>query len=350
MSCGNPAGKNSKKLNPAGKASGIPSPNASKIVSPESDSEFIAGEKIEFIIESQKTAEEIDSINFFADGKLIVSITNGNRWVWSSKESRVGKIPLRAQVFYSSGANDLLQVTITIKSDIVPVKYTYEIVNSFPHDIKAYTQGLIYDNGYFYESTGQYGESSLRKVKPETGEVIKNISLGRELFGEGLCIFEDRLYQLTWKNRVGFVYEKETMRLLNKIYYHTEGWGLTTDGKKLIMSDGSHHIYFLDPVYFTEISRLEIYDNKGPVSNLNELEMVNGVVYANLFGTDEIAIFSPHTGKVHGYINLSGILPAQFSHRGIDVLNGIAYDSKNDRLFVTGKYWPRLFEIRIKTM
>ena len=325
-----------------------PAPNASKIIAPVRDSEFVTGDKINILLESKRTLDEIDSVSFFADGKLISVKQNELESIWDSRDSRVGKIPIKIQVFYSDGAIDMIQVQVIMKSDIKPVLYSYSVVNSYPHDINAYTQGLVYDDGFLYESTGQYGESSLRKVKTETGEVIRNIALDRELFGEGLCIFEDRLYQITWKNKVGFVYEKESMRLLNKIYYQTEGWGLTTDGKKLIMSDGSHNIYFLEPVYFSETGRIEVYDDKGPVANLNELEMIDGKVYANIFGTDEIAIFSPITGKVYGYIDLSGILPAQYRHRRLDVLNGIAYDADNERLFVTGKYWPRLFEIQIR--
>jgi glutaminyl-peptide cyclotransferase len=341
----------SVKNNSAGNStpvSSAPVANASKLLAPAKDSEFTAGDNIQISIESQRALDVIDSISLFADGKIRTVVQKRLDFTWDSKDSRVGKIPLRVQVFYSDGTIDMMQVLIIMKSDVKPVNYTYEVVNSFPHDINAYTQGLVYDNGFLYESTGQYGESSLRKVKTETGEVIRNIALDRELFGEGLCLFEDRLYQITWKNKVGFVYDKESMRVLNKIYYQTEGWGLTTDGKKLIMSDGSQFIYFLDPVYFTETGRIEVYDENGPVANLNELEMIDGKVYANIFGTDEIVIFSPTTGKVYGYIDLSGILPARYHHRRLDVLNGIAYDSDNDRLFVTGKYWPRLFEIRTR--
>jgi glutaminyl-peptide cyclotransferase len=347
--CGESSG-NGKAKSPDNDASvrSTPAPNESKIIAPLRDSEFTAGDNIQISIESQRTLDEIDSVGFFADGKIIEVFQNKLEFIWNSADSRVGKIPLRVQVFYADGTMDMMQVQITMKSDVKPVIYTYTVVNSYPHDINAYTQGLVYDDGFLYESTGQYGESSLRKVKTETGEVIRNIALDRELFGEGLCLFEDRLYQITWKNKVGFVYDKESMRVLNKIYYQTEGWGLTTDGEKMIMSDGSQFIYFLDPVYFSETGRIEVYDEKGPVANLNELEMIDGKVYANIFGTDEIVIFIPATGKVYGYIDLSGILPARYHHRRLDVLNGIAYDSDNDRLFVTGKYWPRLFEIRIR--
>ncbi len=346
--CGNSSQTDAKHKHEGTVSEVIPSPNDSRIIAPLRDSEFVTGDKLELVIESQRSTEEIDSVVFFADGKKLQILKEGLSYTWDSNNSRVGKISLRAQVFYSDGTADNLQTVIILKSDIVPQLYTYRVINSFPHDVNAFTQGLVYSNGYLYESTGQYGESSLRKVKLETAEVLRNISLDRELFGEGLCIFEGRLYQITWKNRVGFVYDKETLRLINKIYYQTEGWGLTTDGNKLLMSDGSHYLYFLDPLYFTEISRIEIYDHNGPVANLNELEMINGLVYANIFGTDDIAIFSPETGKVHGYIDLSGILSPQFRHRQLDVLNGIAWDEENNRLFVTGKYWPRLFEIEIR--
>lgn len=346
--CGSSSHSEGKNIVETPVATVAPSPNVSSMVTPARDNEYITGDEVKIFIESQRSLEEIDSIIFFADGKKLQTIEGALSYSWDSGKSRVGKVPVRVQVFYSDGTADNLQTTVTMKSDITPVLYTYKVINSFPHDINAYTQGLVYSNGYLYESTGQYGESSLRKVKLETGEVIRNISLDRELFGEGLCIYEGRLYQITWKNRVGFVYDKETLRLINKIYYQTEGWGLTTYGNRLLMSDGSHYLYFLDPLYFSEVHRIEVYDNKGPVANLNELEMINGMVYANIFGTDDIAIFSPETGKVHGFIDLSGILPSQFRHRRLDVLNGIAWDEENNRLFVTGKYWPRLFEIEIR--
>lgn len=321
---------------------------ASAIISPVNGTAFTAGEKIEIIIESKRSINEIDSISFFADGEVLATGQNLMSFKWDSENSRVGSIPLRVQVFYSDGTVDLNQVVITIKSDIIPVWYTFEVINSFPHDITAFTQGLVYDAGYLYESTGQYGQSSLRKVQLETGKIVRHISLDRDLFGEGLCIFQDKLYQITWRNRVGFIYDKETMQLLTTIHYQTEGWGLTTDGKKLIMSDGSHYIFFLDPQYFTETGRIEVYDNNGPVANLNEMELIDGYLYANIFGTDKIAVFSPKTGKVSKYIDLTGILPENYRHQNIDVLNGIAHDPKNDRLFVTGKNWPLLFEIRLR--
>ena len=223
------------------------------------------------------------------------------------------------------------------------------MINRFPHDPDAFTQGLVYDDGFLYEGTGQYGESSIRKVDLETGEAINIYTLAQSLFGEGITIMEDKLYQLTWKSQVGFVYDKESFHLLNRVTYPTQGWGITHDGENLIMSNGTSTIYYLDPEFFTEIRRLEVYNEQGAVNNINELELINGKIYANVWQTDDIIIIDPQTGKVLGQINLKGILKSSERNRRTDVLNGIAYDEENDRIFVTGKYWSRLFEIRIKT-
>ncbi|UCG26632.1 MAG: glutaminyl-peptide cyclotransferase, partial [Bacteroidales bacterium] len=215
------------------------------------------------------------------------------------------------------------------------------------HDISAYTQGLVYEDGFIYESTGQRGESTLRKVKLETGELIESLNLPPDLFGEGACIFGDKIIQLTWTSKTGFVYDKNTFRILNRIIYSTQGWGLTTNGEQLIMSDGSHIIYFLDPDYFTELSRIEVFDNERAVNNLNELEFIDGKIYANVYQSDLIVIIDPLTGKVLSRIDLQGLLSPEDRHDRIDVLNGIAYDAENKRLFVTGKRWPKLFEIQL---
>jgi glutaminyl-peptide cyclotransferase len=349
VSCGGTQKKsNSSFQEPENPERSLPSPNASRITWPERDRIFRMGETIELSVSSDRSPEQIDSVLLFSDGSSILKSSGLSSLVWDKSGSRVGKIPLSLRVFYADGSADFLQHSVILHSDIIPEQYSFEVINSYPHDVHAYTQGLLYDGGYLYESTGQYGESSIRKVRIETGEIIQSLSLDRELFGEGLCLFDDKLYQITWKNRVGFVYDKESLRVLNKIYYQTEGWGLTTDGKKLMMSNGSHQMLFLDPVYFSEIGRIEVYDHEGPVANLNELEMIDGMVYANVFMTDRIVVFSPKDGRVHAYVDLTGILPERYHHRRLDVLNGIAWDAEHRRLFVTGKYWPRLFEIRLK--
>ncbi len=228
-----------------------------------------------------------------------------------------------------------------------PPVYGYQIVNTFPHDPEAFTEGLLYDNGFLYESTGLNGRSTLRKTELATGKVLQEYNLPADLFGEGLTLMGDRLFQLTWKSQVGFVYDKATFRLLRQFAYPTEGWGLTHDGKDLIMSDGTATLYFLNPDTFKGIRQVQVHTDEGPVTNLNELEYVQGQVYANIWKTDRIARIAPDTGQVLGWIDLTGLLSAQDRQKPVEVLNGIAYDAEHDRLFVTGKLWPKLFEIKL---
>ena len=235
---------------------------------------------------------------------------------------------------------------MTLLSDIVPVTYRYQVVKSYPHDRHAYTQGLVYDEGYFYEGTGQMGQSSLRKVEVETGKIMSQVNLDGSLFGEGVALLGERIYQLTWTSKVGFVYEKSTLKQIKRIYYQTQGWGLTTIGDTLAMSDGTNVIWFLDPD-FNVLSSIAVWDNKGMVDSLNELEMIEGELWANIWQTDHIARIDPLTGKVLGYVELANILPKEDRASDTDVLNGIAWDADGRRLFVTGKYWPKIFEITV---
>lgn len=225
--------------------------------------------------------------------------------------------------------------------------YTYRIINTYPHDTNAYTQGLIYQDGIFYEGTGLRGDSTLRKVEVETGQVLQILNLADELFGEGVTIFGDRIIQLTWQKHIGFVYDKNSFELQQEFTYPTEGWGLTHDGQRLIMSDGTPILYFRDPATLAEIGRVEVFDENGPVILLNELEYINGEVFANIYRTDRIARIDPQTGRVLGWIDLTGLLSPEDRLQPVDVLNGIAYDAETDRLFVTGKLWPKLFEIEL---
>jgi glutamine cyclotransferase len=226
--------------------------------------------------------------------------------------------------------------------------YTYRVIHVYPHDPDAFTQGLIYEDGIFYEGTGLNGRSSLRKVEVETGNVLQRIDLPREYFGEGITIFGDRLFQLTWRSQIGFIYDKHSFEQLDTFFYPTEGWGITHDSRRLIMSDGSANLYFWDPETLTEIGRVEVRDENGPVVRLNELEYVDGAVYANVWQTNRIVIIDPGSGRVTGDINLTGLLsPEDQAGRRVDVLNGIAYAAENSRLFVTGKLWPKLYEIEL---
>jgi glutamine cyclotransferase len=228
-----------------------------------------------------------------------------------------------------------------------PPVYGYRVIRSYPHDRQAFTQGLVYEAGELYEGTGIRGHSSLRRVALETGIVRQERVLPEQYFGEGITIFGDRIIQLTWQSRIGFVYDKASFKLLQQFRYPTEGWGITHDGSRLIMSDGTANLYFLEPQTFTEIDRIEVHDDQGPVVRLNELEYVRGDIYANVWQTNRIARIDLLTGRVAAWIDLAGLLSAADRQQRVDVLNGIAYDAENDRLFVTGKWWPKLFEMRI---
>jgi glutaminyl-peptide cyclotransferase len=237
------------------------------------------------------------------------------------------------------------EVLTPATSPVAPVNYTYTVINTFPHDRTAFTEGLVYDNGFLYEGTGVPGRSQVRKVDILTGTVLQSLDLPSPYFGEGITIYGNTIIELTWLHNIGFVYDKLTFAQLETFSYPTEGWGLTHDGKNLIMSDGTATLHFLDPITFTEVGSVDVYDQNGPVPLLNELEYIKGEIYANVWLTDRIARISPITGQVVGWIDLTGILSPADIIFPIDVLNGIAYDAKNDRLFVTGKYWPKLFEI-----
>lgn len=225
--------------------------------------------------------------------------------------------------------------------------YTYRIINEYPHDPNAWTQGLIYQDGILFEGTGLNGRSSLRKVELATGNVLLNYALSEEYFGEGITILGNRLYQLTWQSHVGFIYDKDSFEFQETFQYPTEGWGITHDDERLIMSVGTPTLYFLDPTTLEAIDQVDVFDDNGPVSLLNELEYIDGEVYANVWKTNFIARIDPSSGHVLGWIDLTNILDIADLTQPADVLNGIAYDAENDRLFVTGKFWPRLFEIEL---
>ena len=224
--------------------------------------------------------------------------------------------------------------------------FTYKVIASYPHDPDASTQGLVIDNGILYEGTGKYEKSSLRRVDLQSGEVLQLHKLPSRFFGEGVTVFGNRIIQLTWKSQLGFVYEKDSFKQQRVFKYPGEGWGITHDGKNLIMSDGTDTIRFLNPETFEEERRINVADERGPVAWLNELEYVKGTIFANVWKTDRIALIDAKTGKVTGWLDLTGILPKKSqSRRDIGVLNGIAYDADNEALYITGKHWPMLFQI-----
>jgi len=225
---------------------------------------------------------------------------------------------------------------------------TFKVINTYPHDRAAFTEGLVIDNGVLYEGTGLNGRSELRRVDLESGKVLQSAALAPQYFGEGVTVWDDQIIQLTWKSQTGFVYDKTSFKLLKTFNYPSEGWGLTHDDQSLIMSDGTPTLHFLDPVTFQETKRITVTDQGRPVVNLNELEYVNGEILSNVWQTDRIARIAPETGHVIGWIDLTGLLnPAERPPSVDAVLNGIAYDAGHNRLFVTGKLWPKLFEITL---
>jgi glutaminyl-peptide cyclotransferase len=243
----------------------------------------------------------------------------------------------------------LMPVVVAVAMQLPPrsPRGSYTVVRVYPHDRAAFTQGLEYHDGFFYEGTGLNGQSSIRKVKLETGEVVQRHDVPSQYFGEGITIWKSDLIELTWQSQVALVYDAATFTQKRTFPYVGEGWGLTHDDTSLIMSDGTAALRFLDPATFAEKRRLMVTDGGVPVPNLNELEYVKGEIYANVWQTSLIARINPASGKVIGWIDLTGLLSAADS-RGVDVMNGIAYDAAHDRLFVTGKLWPKLFEIRIR--
>ena len=228
----------------------------------------------------------------------------------------------------------------------VPIQ-GYKVVHSHPHDPDAFTQGLFFHDGFLYEGTGLHGRSSIRKVELETGRVVQAVDLPDDVFGEGITMWGDRLIGLTWQEQTAFVLDLKSFKLWRKFSYPGEGWGITHNERELILSDGTPELRFLDPLTFKELRRVRVTADGRPVDQLNELEWVEGQVYANIWQTDRIARIDPSTGRVLGWIDLSGLLPASQRRGQDDVLNGIAYDAAKKRLFVTGKLWPRLFEIRL---
>ncbi len=228
----------------------------------------------------------------------------------------------------------------------VPVQ-SYEVIRSYPHDRRAFTQGLQFHDGQLYESTGQHGASSLRRVELKTGRVLQRVNLPDRYFGEGIAIVTNRIHMLTWRAGVGFIFDLDTLRRVGQFTYAGEGWGLAYDGEHLIMSDGSHRLRFLSPDTFDVMRVVDVTADGAPVERLNELAWIEGEIWANVWKTDRIARIDPESGRVRAWIDLTGILRPEYVTGPVDVLNGIAYDEETGRIFVTGKLWPRLFEIRV---
>ncbi|WP_406683617.1 glutaminyl-peptide cyclotransferase [Seonamhaeicola sp. MEBiC1930] len=261
---------------------------------------------------------------------------------------KLGKQPIEAKVYF----DDNLQVitsAITILNDKAPKIFTYEIINEYPHDITSYTQGLEFYNGFLYESTGQYSESKLRKLDYKTGKVLKNINLADEYFGEGLTILNNKVFQLTWRKGTGFVYSVDTLEKLSSFKYGNskEGWGLCNHNNVIYKSDGTEKIWMLNPETLVEEDYIQVCTNKGKISQINEMEWIDGKIYTNRYQKNGVAIINPENGAVIGVIDFSPLKELVTQHPKLDVLNGIAYNPETKSIFVTGKRWDKLFEVKI---
>ena len=299
---------------------------------------------------SDKKDQPIDSVQFSISNKKIPG--NGTSATLNLNEFRLGKHTISAVVFYGNQTKKV-EKAIYIMADNAPEIYTFKVINTYPHDKKAYTQGLEYYNGFLYEGTGRNGTSYLRKVELETGKVLQQVELDKQYFGEGISIFNDKIYQLTWKAGKGFIYDLESFELIKEFPYtkSREGWGLTNNGSKLIKTDGTERIWFLNPDTLVEESYIEAYTNTQKVEKLNELEYINGKIYANRWQLNSILIIDPASGKIEGAADLKGLKQLIEKEQTLDsddeVLNGIAYDAENNRIFVTGKHWSKLYEIEL---
>lgn len=306
------------------------------------------GDTLFFHIHFSSVQEMTDSVRVYHNGRHLFTAYEQHDTSHYVLPQQVGKQTVRL-VAYLDGREQTRTVTTRFYSDIVPETYSYTIVNQYPHDLKAFTQGLLYHDGYLYESTGQWGQSSLRKVDHISGEVLQQIELSDDYFAEGLTRFGDQLIQLTYKAGKAFVYDLETFEQVHSFYYaNAEGWGITTYHDQFIMTDGSHVLFFWNQHDFVPTDEVEVYDHQGPVYRLNELEYSNGKLWANVFMEDYIVLIDPQSGRVEARVDFSHLLDPGDKHAHIDVLNGIAVDDETGHLYITGKNWPALFEVALE--
>lgn len=316
----------------------------SRLIAPKINQEYLLGQEMAFEVNLKDSTQTIDSVTLGFRKKEITF--RSSSFEWSPAQLQVGmpKIKLTA---YFNGKKETHYPKVKVLPEAQPVAFTYRLVNTYPHDPKAYTQGLFWHDDMLWESTGKEGASTLRKVDLQTGEIIKKIDLDPSLFGEGAVLHQGKIYQLTWTSQKGFIYD-EDLQQIGEFRYPSEGWGITNFGDNLIMSNGTENLFIMEPEGFTEIDRLQVYNHQGKVSNLNELEFVEGKIYANVYGEEYIAVIDPVTGAVEATIDFSDIWPRDNTNSTMDyVLNGIAYSEDEDRLFITGKLWPSLYEVQL---
>jgi len=313
---------------------------------PEAGTLVHVGETVPLKLSFPADVTAFDSVVYAMDGDVFARKTDSTPVTLDTEKAAFGSRTLSAKLYH--GGQEQVAYSNIVVVPPVPKRYGFKVINAYPHDTDAYTQGLEFDTqGVLYESTGRNGKSSLRKVNYQTGQPIQQVALADEYFGEGITIVNDRVVQLTYRNGKGFTYNKATLSKIGEFSYGSfkEGWGICFDGSRLILSDGSSRLYFLNKDTYAEEGFIEVYNDKGPLDSINELEYVDGKVYANVYTKDIIVIIDPGTGAVEGEINLIGIYPEKADHD--NELNGIAHDRRGDRLFVTGKLWPKLYEIEV---
>lgn len=312
-----------------------------------SQTQFQLGETVEVAVNNPKN-REIDSTRFYFDNDPIQQQENKTSVKIPLEDQKLGNQRISATV-YSEGDTDTIYIPVKIYNDKAPVVYTYNVINTYPHDQDAYTQGLEFYKDTLYESTGQYGRSSLRKTNYETGEVLMKVELADKYFGEGLSILNDKIYQLTWNEGEGLIYDVEDLERTGVFKYNQseEGWGLTNNGSQFYKSDGTEKIWILNGTTLAEETYIQPTTHKSISTQLNELEWVEGKIYANTYQKDGVAIINPENGAIEGLINFQGLRDRVTQHDKLDVLNGIAYNPNTQKLYVTGKNWDKLFEVEI---
>lgn len=324
--------------------------NSLKLTSPEKNQTYRYNDDITVTYEN-KERHPVDSVAIFLNGQQVTRLRKDtNSYTFRLPEGKTGTNTIKVESWHPDHKKGIASVSIRIKPEKAPEKYSYKIEKVYPHDPKAYTQGLIFHDGYMYEGTGQYGESSIRKTDMKDGKVLSVLNIDNQLFGEGITIYKDKIYQITWRSRKGFIYDLKSFTLESTFQYNSEGWGITTYGDELIMSDGSNKLYHIAPSTFNIINQIEVYDHNGEVNQLNELEYIDGMVWANVWLTDRIVGIDPESGAVKAEIDMSKLLSpaekAQLNDKD-DVLNGIAWNPEKKTFYVTGKRWPKMFEISV---
>lgn len=316
----------------------VKQPITVELITPSRDTTVVSGATLK--ISWRATA---DSCRVFFAGTQVASISE------TSATIETADAPLGAQrirvVAWRGGVPGETSRRVTLLANVAPKEFGYNVVNAYPHDENAYTQGLLFHNGFLYESTGQRGASTVRRVELRTGDVLKERKLDPGEFGEGLALHEGALYQLTWTSHKCHKYDLETLTPTGELYYSTQGWGLESDGENLYLTDGTENVYVVNPSTFEVLRTIQAYTNEGPQRMLNELEFIDGLLYANVYLTDLIVALDPKTGAVVRRIHLDGLLPAQERTPHAEVLNGIAYDAARGAIYLTGKYWPKLYHV-----